>query len=161
MQIQVGVISDTHDHLNPKIFDRFKRVERILHAGDIGSLDIVIELSAIAPVIAVSGNMDTPPITQRYPIDQRIQVAGADIFMTHNGGMLLRNQREFRKRCGDKRPDVFVWGHTHRAEVRDVDGMLSVNPGSASRPMFDLPASVAILTLEPGKSPRADIVLVE
>jgi hypothetical protein len=161
MQMQVGVISDTHDYLNPKVFDVFKHVERILHAGDIGSADVIIQLSAIAPIVAVSGNMDTPPVTERYPVDQRVQLAGADIFMTHNGGMLLRSPSEFKARCGPKRPDVFVWGHTHRAEVKHVNGMLTVNPGSASRPMFDLPASVAILTLGPGKRPRAEIVLIE
>lgn len=159
--MRVGVLSDTHDYLNPKLFDTFHGVERILHAGDICGMDVIIELSAIAPVIAVYGNMDPPEIRARYPENQRVRLADADIFMTHNGGMLLRSQRILNARCGPKRPDVLVWGHTHRAENRLLDGMLSLNPGSASRAMFDLPASVAILTLEPDTQPRAEIVLLE
>lgn len=159
--MQVGVISDTHDFLNPRLFDVFHGVKHILHAGDITSMDMIIELSAIAPVIAVYGNMDPHDIRMRYPEDQRVLLDGNDIFMTHNGGMLLRNPAMFNTRVGPKRPDVFIWGHTHRAEARFIDGMLSLNPGSASRPMFDLSASVALLTLDPKKPPHAEIITIE
>jgi putative phosphoesterase len=121
-------------------------------------MDVIFNLSAIAPVIAVRGNMDTAEISSTYPEDHRLQLAGTDVFITHNGGMLLRSPNAFRARCGPKRPDAFIWGHTHRAENRVIDGMLSLNPGSAGKPMFDLPASVAVLNLEPGQPPRAEIV---
>ena len=91
MKMRVGVISDTHGHLNPKVFDLFENVERILHAGDVNTMDMIIELSAIAPVIAVHGNMDVHDVASRYPEDVRVQLAGNDVFMTHNGGMLLRS----------------------------------------------------------------------
>jgi putative phosphoesterase len=159
--MRVGVISDTHDYLNPRIFDVFAEVERILHAGDMNSVDMIIELSAIAPVIAVRGNMDPVNVGTRYPEDQRVILAGNDVFMTHNGGLLLRNPKEFKARCGSKRPDVFIWGHTHKAENKMDNGMLSLNPGSASRPMLELPPSVAILTLGPNENPRAEIVFLE
>lgn len=160
--MRVGVISDTHGYLNPRLFDIFAGVEQIMHAGDIGAMDVIIELSAIAPVIAVHGNMDLPEIVARYPEDQRVQLAGADVLMTHNGGMLLRSPSMFDARCGSKRPDIFIWGHTHRAESKMIEGMLSLNPGSASRPpMLDLPPSVAILTLEPNRNPQAEIVILE
>ena len=159
--MRVGVISDTHRYLNPKLFDVFDGVEHIMHAGDIGSMDMIIELSAIAPVFAVRGNMDPPDIATRYPEDQRVQLAGTDVFMTHNGGMLLRSPKMFNARCGRKKPDVFIWGHTHRAENRLIDDMLSLNPGSAGRPMLNLPSSVALLVLEPNKIPSAEIVILE
>ncbi len=157
--MRIGVISDTHGHVEPKVFDVFKGVEKIMHAGDIGPMDVIIELSAIAPVIAVRGNMDTTDIATRYPEDQRVQLAGFDVFMTHNGGMLLRNPVIFAEHCGSKRPEVFIWGHTHRPESKMLDGMLSLNPGSA-RPMLDLPSSVAILALDPKKVPRAEIIML-
>ena len=159
--MRVGVLSDTHGCLNPKLFDIFEGVEHILHAGDIGSMDLIIELSAIAPVIAVRGNMDPSDIMTRYPEDQRMQLAGTDLFMTHNGGMLLRSPTMFEARCGPRKPDVFIWGHTHRAENKMVDTMLSLNPGSAGRPMLNLPSSVARLTLEPNKIPSAEIIILE
>lgn len=158
--MRTGVISDTHDYLNPRLFDVFDGVEHILHAGDINSMDMIIELSVIAPVIAVHGNMDPHDVSTRYPQDRRIQLAGNDIFMTHNGGMLLRNRKIFDDRCGHKIPDVFIWGHTHKAENKMINGMLSLNPGSASRPMLELSPSVAILTIEPNKPPHAEIVFL-
>ena len=158
--MRVGVISDTHGYVSPKVFDAFEGVEKILHAGDVGPYDVIIELSAIAPVTAVRGNMDQSDITSRYPEDQRFQMAGVDIFMTHNGAYLLRNQPQFQARCSSKRPEVFIWGHTHRPECKMINGMLSLNPGSA-KPMIDLPSSVAILLLEPKKEPRAEIIMLD
>ena len=157
--MRIGVLSDTHDYLDPRVFDIFEGVERIMHAGDIVSMDIIIELSAIAPVIAVRGNMDSADISANYPEDQRVQLAGTDIFMTHNGALLLRRPNLFEERCGPKRPDVFIYGHTHRAENRMIDGMLILNPGSA-RAMMGLSASVALLTLDRAR-PRAEIIILE
>ena len=157
----IGVISDTHGYLNPKVFDLFEGVERIMHAGDISTMDMIIELSAIAPVIAVHGNMDPIEIASRYPEDVRVRLADNDVFMTHNGGMLLRSPSVLKARCGPKRPDVFIWGHTHRSENKIVDDMLSLNPGSAGRPRLGLPSSVALLTLEPKKPPQAEIIMLE
>lgn len=159
--MRVGVISDTHDYLNPKVYGLFEGVEHILHAGDINSMDMIIELSAIAPVIAVRGNMDHSEIASHYPDEQRIQLAGTDVFLIHNGGMLLRSPTIFKAHCGLKRPDVFIWGHTHRSENRMIDGMLSLNPGSAGKPRLSLPSSVAVLILEPGEPPRAEIEILE
>lgn len=155
--MRVGVLSDTHGYVNPRLFDLFEGVDRILHAGDITTIDIVDELTAIAPVVAVHGNMDYPEIVARYPEDQRIKLAGVDIFMTHNGGMLLRSPSNFKARVGRKRPDVFVWGHTHRTDNRMIEGTLSLNPGPAGRARVDHSPSAAILTLEPGEPPRAEI----
>lgn len=159
--MRVGVISDTHGYMNPKLFDLFEGIEQIMHAGDIGTMDVITELSAIGPVIAVHGNMDSHELIIRYPEVQKVQLAGTDLFMMHNGGMLLRNPSEFSSRCGPKQPDVFIWGHTHRADSKTIGGMLSLNPGSAGRPSLGLPASVAILTLEPNKPPRAEILTFE
>ncbi len=159
--MRVGVVSDTHGYVHPKLFEVFEGVERILHAGDITTVDVIDDLSAIAPVIAVHGNMDYPEVVIRNPEDRLIQLAGKDIFMTHNGGMLLRNPLSFRTRVGGKRPDVFVWGHTHRPENKIVDNMLSLNPGVAGRLRTDHPSSAAILTLEPEELPHAEIVLLD
>jgi predicted phosphodiesterase len=105
--------------------------------------------------------MDYPEIVTRYPEDQRIILADNEIFMTHNGGMLLRSPPSFRARVGSKRPNIFIWGHTHRSENRMIDGMLSLNPGPAGSPRAEHPSSAAIITLEPGETPRAEIFSLE
>lgn len=159
--MRVGVITDTHGYLNPKLFELFKGLDQIMHAGDVNTMDIITELSAIAPVVAVRGNMDSEQIFIRYPEDERLQLAGKDVFITHNGGMLLRSPSVFRARCGVKRPDVFIWGHTHRSENKMIGGMLSLNPGPGGRPRPGHPSTAAILTLEPDEPPRAEIVALE
>jgi hypothetical protein len=158
--MRVGVVSDTHGYVNPGLFELFEGVERILHAGDITTLDVMKELSAIAPVIGVRGNMDYPEVVARFPEDQRFDLGGADIFMTHNGAMLLRNPSSFKARVGRKRPDVFIYGHTHRIDNRIIEGMLSLNPGPAGKARVDHLPSAAILTLEPGEPPGAEIIML-
>ena len=159
--MRVGVVSDTHGFVNPKLFELFDGVEQIMHAGDITTINVIDELGAIAPVIAVHGNMDYPEIVTRYPEDQRIKLADNEIFMTHNGGMLLRSPSNFQARVGSRRPDVFIWGHTHRSENRMIDGMLSLNPGPAGKPRAEHPSSAAIITLEPGEAPQAEIISLD
>jgi hypothetical protein len=158
--MRIGVLADTHDYLDPRIFDIFAGVERIMHAGDMVSMDIIIQLSAIAPVLAVRGNMDSVEIAIKYPEDLRVQLGGKDIWMTHNGALLLRRPQLFEQRCGPKRPDVFIYGHTHRAESKMLGAMLSLNPGSA-RSSLGLPASVAVLHVAPGEAPRAEIIVLK
>jgi hypothetical protein len=159
--MRVGVVSDTHGYLNPMLFELFEGVERILHSGDITTLDVIDELSVIAPVVAVHGNMDYPEVVVRYPEDQRLELGGADIFMTHNGAMLLRSSPNFKTRIGRKRPDVFIYGHTHRIDNKLIDGMLSLNPGPAGKARVDHSPSAAILTLEPGEPPSAEIIMLD
>ncbi len=159
--MRVGVVSDTHGYVNPRLFDLFEGVDRILHAGDITTIDVVDQLIAIAPLVAVRGNMDYPEIVARYPEDQRFELGGADIFMTHNGGMLLRSPRNFKARLGRKRPDVFIYGHTHRVDNRIIEGTLCLNPGPAGRARVDHQSSSAILTLEPGEAPSAEIFMLD
>jgi predicted phosphodiesterase len=72
----LGLISDTHGYFDPRLLDVFRGVERILHAGDIGSLDVIERLEAIAPLTAVHGNMDRPDVAGRFPADTTLQIAG-------------------------------------------------------------------------------------
>lgn len=159
--MRVGVVSDTHGYVNPRLFELFEGVERIVHAGDITTIDVIEELSAIAPVIAVHGNMDYPEIVTLYREDERVRLAGADVFITHNGALLLRNRSAYESRIGSKRPDVFIWGHTHQPDNRMIEGMLSLNPGPAGKPRAGTVSSAAILILEPGKPPTAEIMMLK
>jgi hypothetical protein len=124
----VGVISDTHGTLPAGLEEAFRGVERIIHAGDIGGERVLVELEAMAPVVAVRGNMDMPPLDWRLPDSRLVELAGRRVFVTHN------------ERHIDHLPDgvdVVVTGHTHRATVARREGRLYVNPGSAGRPGAD------------------------
>jgi uncharacterized protein len=154
----VGLISDTHGLLRPEVFDVFKDVEMILHAGDVGGDDILDELALIAPVHAVYGNTDDPGDPRLAESIER-SVAGVSIHVSH-GHEVGRPTPE--KLLASYAADVIVYGHTHRQLVTRADGRLVVNPGAAGPRRFDLVPSVARLTIEGRRAGdgRADVELV-
>src|SRR5207244_9214273 len=82
-EVRLGVISDTHGLLRPKVFEVFKQVDHILHAGDVGKPQILIELEAIAPVTAVYGNADPPELRSRLQQVAELELDGFAIVVTH------------------------------------------------------------------------------
>lgn len=147
--MRIGVISDTHGYLDPRALVALRGVERILHAGDIGSPAIVDALAAIAPVEAVYGNVDAgTPLARRFPASQRLTIDGVRIHMTHVGG----RPADLVRGLPDPRPDVYIFGHSHVALLEMLSGVLFLNPGAAGRPRFGGGLSVAILDLEAGRA---------
>ena len=150
----VGLISDTHGLFRPEVAGAFRGVERILHAGDVGGASVLAELSKIAPVDAVFGNVDD----SRNPMLRRhltASIDGVEIHVSH-GHELGRPTPELAlKRYGG---DVVVFGHTHRAATfRDTGGRLAINPGAAGPRRFDVQPSVALLTIADG---RAEVEII-
>lgn len=143
--MRIGLISDTHGVLRPEVFDHFTGVERILHAGDIGSLDILIELEAIAPVTAVYGNTDGFDIRARVPESARLECAGREIVVVH--GDQFGSPTPSVLLVAYPTADVIVYGHTHRPRVERVGGRVVVNPGAAGPRRFELRPTVGIMTL--------------
>jgi uncharacterized protein len=139
--MKIGVISDTHGHLDPKIHELFAGVSHILHAGDIGNDSIIAELQTIAPVTAVLGNTDSSP---NYRLIEVVTGAGRKFIVQH-----IVNPRELREefqlRIARERPDAVVFGHTHKAFCEMINGVLYLNPGYAGKPKFRLERSAAIL----------------
>ena len=136
----VGVISDTHGVLPPAVFDAFAGVERIIHAGDVGRQAILDELAAIAPVIAVHGNMDTGELAWRLPTKAVVRLADQRIVVVHMAESLSGEPVEG--------VDIVITGHTHRASVDWIDGVLHLNPGAAGESSrAGAPPSVALLDL--------------
>jgi len=155
--MRLGIISDIHGLLRPEVFEVFAAVDRILHAGDIGSLDLLTDLEAIAPVTAVHGNTDGWELRDRIPalIEERIE--GLDFVLTH--GDQLGSPTPALLHEAYPNADVIVYGHTHRPLLTTVDVVVTVmNPGGAGRRRFDLPPSVGIMELESGLPPRARLV---
>jgi putative phosphoesterase len=136
----VGVISDTHGLLRPEIPKIFKNVDLILHAGDIGSSEILQALSKIAPTISVRGNNDTGEWAKRVPEMKEVQVEDVSILVLHDRKELPDNRR--------RRVQVVVTGHSHRPSIEHTDGILFLNPGSAGPRRFSLPISVARLKID-------------
>lgn len=155
--MRLGIISDTHGLLRPEVFETFREVDRILHAGDIGSLDLLAELEAIAPVTAVWGNTDGFDLRGRVPEVVETEIDGFRFLLIH-GHQFGSPTPEALNRAHPA-AEVILFGHTHRPLLTIVDQVVTVmNPGGAGRRRFDLPASVGIMELEPGIPPRARLV---
>ena len=147
---QVGIISDTHSLLRPEAIEALSNVDHILHAGDIGDVAIIRALSEIAPVRAVRGNIDKSPWADEFPAEDAFKIDGCFFYMLHEIGHL------------DIDPagggfQVVVSGHSHKPQIRDDEGVLYVNPGSAGPRRFTLPICLAILDIV-GGTPTARIV---
>jgi putative phosphoesterase len=145
----IGLISDTHGLLRPQVFTAFRGVDHILHAGDVGNADILLELSAIAPVTAVWGNTDGLDLRSRLPEIARIELSGLSVMVIHGHQHGSPSASEL----GASYPDVdlLVFGHSHTPEIERVGRVMVVNPGSAGAARFSLPVSVAVATLSAGE----------
>lgn len=156
--MRVGLISDTHGKLRPQVFDAFQGVDVILHAGDVGPIDVIIELEAIAPVHAVLGNTDSMELRPRVRDILEIELEGQRVVVVH--GHQLGAPTAPRLRAAYPKADVIVYGHTHRQRIDEVDGCLIINPGAAGPARFDLRPAVAILTLLPRTTPAVEHVIL-
>ncbi|MFO1458930.1 MAG: metallophosphoesterase family protein [Verrucomicrobiota bacterium] len=145
-EIRLGLISDTHGHLDRKVFGLFDGVDAILHAGDIGYASIILELEAIAPVTAVLGNNDAG---LDFPLTDGVQAAGRKILVHH-----IVNPSAPGTSIGDRfrltQPQVVVFGHTHQPFHQTRDGLVLINPGYAGKPRFNLERSVATAVVNAG-----------
>ncbi|MEW6157039.1 MAG: metallophosphoesterase family protein [Verrucomicrobiota bacterium] len=139
--MRIGVISDTHGHLDPKIKTIFAGVDHILHGGDIGLPWLILELEEMAPVTAVLGNTDQG---LHYRETEVVQL-GARKFLVHHIVDVHAPQESLERRLRREQPDVVVFGHTHKPFAQTVGSTFYFNPGYAGKPRFNLPRSVAIL----------------
>jgi len=144
----VGLISDTHGLLRPQALAALKGVLHILHAGDVGSPEILAELASIASVTAVRGNVDLEEWAQTLPEEITATFAGHKVHMLHNIGGLVTEPQEAGL-------STVVYGHSHKPLAEKRDGVLYVNPGSAGPRRFTLPVSVGFLRLEANAAPEA------
>jgi putative phosphoesterase len=140
----IGVISDTHGLLRPEVFEAFRGVELILHAGDVGGQSILTELGAIAPVRAVYGNCDSPG-EPGLAASLDLKVEGVSIHVSHGHEVGRPSPERLRARY---KADVIIFGHTHKPLIERSGERLVVNPGAAGPRRFDLKPSVAKMTVD-------------
>ena len=139
--MRIGIISDTHGLLRPEAEQALQGVQLIVHAGDVGSPEILTRLRGIAPVFAVRGNVDTEAWARELPETTVVEAGGATFYILHNLSAL------------DLKPeaakfDFVISGHTHQAERSDRHGVIYFNPGSAGPRRFHLPVTLALLDLK-------------
>jgi putative phosphoesterase len=140
--MKIGVISDTHNFLDPKVLKLFAGVDHILHGGDVGLPWLLMELEAIAPVTAVMGNTDEPGLG--YRLTEVVELARQK-FLVHHIVNPLALEDSLQRRIGRERPQIVIFGHTHKPFCESIDGRLYFNPGYAGKSRFGMERTVAIL----------------
>jgi putative phosphoesterase len=145
--MRIGVISDTHNFLDPKVAELFAGVDHILHGGDIGLPKILWELERLAPVTAVAGNTDDAAFG--YPLNQTVELSGRKFLLQHI--VDPRNlDPELQAKIERERPDVVIFGHTHKPFCEKLARVLYFNPGYTGKPRFGMERTLAILHCESG-----------
>jgi uncharacterized protein len=137
---RIGLISDTHGLMRPEALAALAGVSHIVHAGDIGSGEVLSQLRAIAPVTAVRGNNDKASWARGIPETDVLEVEGRTIYVLHD----LKELDLDPVAAGFS---VVVTGHSHKPAISKKDDVLYVNPGSAGPRRFKLPISLAILEI--------------
>ena len=153
--MKLGLISDTHGFLDPRVEKIFAGVDHILHAGDIGPDFIIAELGVIAPVTAVLGNNDSSPcfrLTETVALGERK-------FLVHHIVTPREPRDELKTRIARERPDAVIFGHSHKQFAQTINRVLFLNPGYAGKPRFGQERSVALLHCD-AKDLRVEFIVL-
>ena len=135
----IGVISDTHGLLRPEALVALAEAEHILHAGDVGKIEILEELRKIAPVTAIRGNVDVSGACGELPATEMVELGGVTFYLVHS----VHDLDIHPKAAG---VDVVVSGHSHKPGIERKGGVMYLNPGSAGPRRFSLPVTVGLVT---------------
>ncbi|MDZ4698204.1 MAG: metallophosphoesterase family protein [Rhodothermales bacterium] len=157
----IGIIADTHGYFHPSIPTYFTGVDLILHAGDVGTPDILDRLEELAPTRTVWGNIDGQSIRRRSEEHYKKTVGGVRIWMTHIAGRPGAWQRGIGALLRDDPPDLLICGHSHILRIerdKSLRNMLYINPGAAGQQGFHLVKTCVRLTLTDGKATQAEVI---
>ncbi|QUH25630.1 metallophosphoesterase family protein [Serpentinicella alkaliphila] len=140
-KIKVAVISDTHGLVRPQLIEELAGCDLIIHAGDIGSNEVINELEKVAPVRAVRGNVDREEWCLKFPKSDVIELGDKYVYLIHNIEDL-----DIEPTAGGF--DIVIYGHSHKPSVEEKKGVIYLNPGSVGPRRFNLPISYAILEVK-------------
>lgn len=158
--MRIGLLSDTHSYLDPKVFHHFREVDEIWHAGDIGDPALMKELEAFKPVRAVYGNIDEARLRQQYPEDLSFELEGVKVFMTHIGGYPGRYNPRVRRLLDELKPQLYICGHSHILKVMPdaKRSLLHVNPGACGKHGFHKMRTLVRFSLTSGRIHDMEVI---
>ena len=160
--MKVGVISDNHSVIHPKVYTVFEDVELIIHAGDMGSEDVITSLETLAPVKAVHGNIDSYPLRSKYPEVLALEIHSVAICIIHEF-ITLQSPTivEAMKNLSKPKLDIVIYGHSHQAKLHKIDDVLLFNPGSAGKRRFTLRPTVGLLQISKAGQFTSELIFLD
>ena len=157
---RIGLLSDTHAYWDERYVKYFSECDEIWHAGDIGSMELVMRLQEIAPLRAVHGNIDGGDVRRMFPEKLRWTCEGADILMTHIGGYPGKYDPRIRQQLYTRPPQLFISGHSHILKVQFDPQLqlLHINPGAAGLQGWQTVRTLVRFTVEEGKFKDLEVI---
>ena len=158
--LRIGLISDTHGWLDPRVKEHFAGCDEIWHAGDIGTLAVSDELAKWKPLRAVWGNIDGTEIRKQFPEHQRFSIGGIRVWITHIGGKPPRYNRDVIGELRSSPPDLFICGHSHILSVQYDEKLklMYMNPGAAGRHGWHQMRTLLRFSIDAGKLKDLEVI---
>jgi len=159
--MKIGLLSDTHSYLDPRVFEYFKDCDEVWHAGDVGDISLITQLKSFKSLRAVFGNIDDKEIQHTFPEDLWFTLEGITIWMTHIGGSPPNYNPRIKKILKEKIPDVFICGHSHILRVKrdpNFNNMLYLNPGAAGNHGFHTIKTLVRFDIVKGKIENMEVI---
>lgn len=156
---KIGIISDTHGTFDDKVRNFLKDCDIIIHAGDIGNIDIADNIASYKELVAVYGNIDDYIVRSVYPEFASLEIENVSILVTHIGGYPQHYASGVEKIIAEKRPKLFISGHSHILKViNDLNyNLLHINPGAAGFNGFHYVRTAVRLIIDNGKMKDLEI----
>jgi len=150
---RIGLLSDTHSHLEENIFKHFEECDEVWHGGYIGDIVVSDSLESFNPFRAVYGNIDHGVVKHTYPLDARFNCEGLDVYMTHIGGYPGRYNNRVTEIFETNPPKLFICGHSHILKVMNDKryGFLHINPGACGNHGFHAVKTITRFSVDKGK----------
>jgi len=156
----IGLISDTHGYIDPKIYKLLAEVDEVWHAGDVGDINVIDNLKKFKPLRAVYGNIDGTEIRSELAEYESFNCEGVNVLMTHIGGKpgkYMRNAKELIEEC---KPELFICGHSHILLVKQDPryGMLWMNPGACGYKGFHQVKTILRFKIDQGSISDLEVI---
>jgi hypothetical protein len=157
---RIGLLSDTHAYWDERYVKYFSECDEIWHAGDIGSMELVMRLQEIAPLRAVHGNIDGGDVRRMFPEKLRWTCEGADVLMTHIGGYPGKYDPRIRQQLYTRPPQLFISGHSHILKIQFDPQLqlLHINPGAAGLQGWQTVRTLVRFSVEEGKFKDLEVI---
>lgn len=158
--LRIGLMSDTHSHLDEKVFKYFADCDEIWHAGDVGDFAVIEALEAYKPLRAVYGNIDNEKVRRAFPLNLQFQIEGLKVLMTHIANYPGRYNKRARGLIETYKPDLVICGHSHILKImRDKTyGHLHMNPGACGIIGIHQVKTLVRFTIDAGKISEVEVI---
>ena len=157
---KILLLSDTHGYMGEDILKHIRSCDEVWHAGDIGDLTVTDAIKKLKPLRAVYGNIDGAEARSEFPLHQKFEIEGIEVWITHIGGYPNRYSKNIREAIKDECPDLFISGHSHILKVMQDRKLklLHMNPGAIGKHGFHKVRTMLRFCIADGKIKQLEVI---